>query len=253
MTDPASLTLSVLALSISAVTAWLTLFRRGTVRMTQPTVIFFGPDSPRSRDPLPKVFLRTLLFSTSKRGRVIESMHVALARNEMLQNFNIWVYGDERLVRGSGLFVGETGVAANHHFLVPNDGSSFRFTVGHYRMDDVAKLLGDDHPIVLFSQTLEISREIGTMLEQPYTGLFFDWGPDSAVTCPTLTSASRAIQSSFSGVRDTRDPTPALRSPPNRRLWLTIPCRSQESLAQGRSRTVRSESLLASERLQHRA
>jgi hypothetical protein len=87
--------------------------------MTQPTVIFFGPDTPRAREdtPLPKVFLRTLLFSTSKRGRVIESMHVALSRNETHQNFNIWVYGDEKLVRGSGLFVGETGVAATHHFL----------------------------------------------------------------------------------------------------------------------------------------
>lgn len=180
MTDPASLTLSVLALSISAVTAWLTLFRRGTVRMTQPTVIFFGPDTPRSGEPLPKVFLRTLLFSTSKRERVIESMHVALARNETHQNFNIWVYGDDKLVRGSGLFVGETGVAANHHFLVPNDGSSFRFTAGHYRMDVFAKLLGDRRPILLFSQALEISREIGTMLEEPFTGLYFDWGPDSS-------------------------------------------------------------------------
>ncbi|MGB6943118.1 MAG: hypothetical protein WBE37_12025 [Bryobacteraceae bacterium] len=184
MADPASLTLSVLALSISAVTAWLTLFRRGTVRMTQPTVIFFGPDAPRSGDPLPKVFLRTLLFSTSKRGRVIESMHVALSRNEMHQNFNIWVYGDEKLVRGSGLFVGETGVAAHHHFLVPNDGSSFRFIAGHYRMDVFAKVLGDHHPILLFSQPLEISREIGALLEDPYTGLYFDWGPDSSRYLP---------------------------------------------------------------------
>ncbi len=186
MTDPASLTLSVLALSISAVTAWLTLFRRGTVRMTQPTVIFFGPDSPRSGDTLPKVFLRTLLFSTSKRGCVIESMHVALARNETHQNFNIWVYGDERLVRGSGLFVGETGVAANHHFLVPADGGSFRFTAGHYRMDVFAKLLGDHRPSLLFSQALEISREFGTMLEQPHTGLYFDWGPDSSRYLPHI-------------------------------------------------------------------
>ena len=100
--------------------------------MTQPTVIFFGPDLPRSHDdaPPPKVFLRTLLFSTSKRGRVIESIHVAPSRNETHQNFNIWVYGDDKLVRGSGLFVGENGVAANHHFLTPKDGSSFRFTEG---------------------------------------------------------------------------------------------------------------------------
>src|SRR5947199_1770126 len=103
MVEPISITVAVLSLAISAGTAWLTLFRRGTVRMTQPTVIFFGPDMPRNRDeiPLPKVYLRTLLFSTSKRGRIIESMHVALARNETLQTFNVWVHGDEKLVRGS--------------------------------------------------------------------------------------------------------------------------------------------------------
>jgi hypothetical protein len=132
MADPLSITISALALGVSSVTAWLTLFRRGTVKMTQPTVIYFGPDAPRSRNvpPPPKVYLRTLLFSTSKRGRVIESMHVTLSRNETRQNFNIWVYGDERLVRGSGLFVGETGVEANHHFLTPKDGASFRFVGG---------------------------------------------------------------------------------------------------------------------------
>jgi probable addiction module antidote protein len=140
MIDPIALTLSALALVISATTAWLTLFRRGTLKMTQPTVVFFGPDTPRSRDhpALPKVFLRTLLFSTSKRGRVIENMYVALSRNETHQNFNIWVYGDgDKLVKGSGLFVGETGVAANHHFLAPRDASSFRFIGGQYRIEVV--------------------------------------------------------------------------------------------------------------------
>lgn len=159
MADPISATISVLALSISAVTAWRTLGRRGTVKMTQPTVIFFGPDSGRSNEaPLPKVFLRSLLFATSKRGRVIESMYVALSRNESRQNFNIWVYGNEKLVRGSGLFVGETGVEANHHFLIPRDSNNFRFTEGRYRMDVFAKLLGDQDQSLLFSQILEISR-----------------------------------------------------------------------------------------------
>jgi hypothetical protein len=49
MVDPVSLAISTLSLAVSAVTAWLTLFRRGTVKMTQPTVIFFGPDTPRPR------------------------------------------------------------------------------------------------------------------------------------------------------------------------------------------------------------
>jgi hypothetical protein len=182
MSDPIAVTISVLALAVSTTTAWLTLFRRGTVKMTQPTVIFFGPDSSRSRNeiPVPKIYLRFLLFSTSKRGRIIESMHVRLSRNETIQNFNIWVYGDEKLVRGSGLFVGENGVAANHHFLTPQDGSSFCFTEGIYLLEVFAHLLGDSHRKLLFTQTLEIKREVALALEEPHTGVYFDWGPDSS-------------------------------------------------------------------------
>jgi hypothetical protein len=187
MLDPFSLAISTLALGVSATTAWLTLFRRGTVKMTQPTVIFFGPDMPRSHGdtPLPKVYLRTLLFGTSKRGRVIESMHVALSRNEMHQNFNILVYGErEKLVRGSGLFVGETGISANHHFLTPDDGKSFCFTEGHYKLEVFAHLLGDLKPKRLFSQELDISRDIATALQERSAGLYFDWGPDSSRYLP---------------------------------------------------------------------
>lgn len=150
--------------------------------MTQPTVIFFGPDTPSSPDdiPLPKVYLRTLLFSTSRRGRVVESMHVALSRNETRQNFNVWVYGERgKLVRGSGLFVGEAGVAADHHFLASDAGSSFHFTEGHYRIDVFARLLGDQKPIRLFAQNLDISRDLAAELKDRGAGLYFDWGPDS--------------------------------------------------------------------------
>lgn len=187
MTDPIALTFSALALAISAATAWLTLFRRGTVRMTQPKVIYFGPDHPRYRGdiPLPKVYLRTLLFSTSKRGRVVENMHVALSRNETHQNFNIWVYSDrEKLERGSGLFVGETGVAGNHHFLTPRDATSFRFIAGQYRIDVFAHLLGDRNRTLLFSQTLEITNDVAAMLQEPRAGLYFDWGPDASRYVP---------------------------------------------------------------------
>jgi hypothetical protein len=186
VTDPITLSVSVLALAISATTAWLTLFRRGTVRMTQPTTIFFGPDTPRSggRLALPKVFLRTLLFATSKRGRIIECMHVSLARNETHQTFNIWVYGDEKLVRGSGLFVGETGIAANHHFLTPDDGNHFKFSSGRYHLHVYARLLGDRTHSPLFVQELEITPDIAAQLEEPGTGIYFDWGPGSARYLP---------------------------------------------------------------------
>ncbi|WP_141521516.1 hypothetical protein [Novosphingobium sp. PC22D] len=180
------MSVSILALSISGVTAWLTLLRRGTVRMTQPTVVFFGPDALRADklSPPPKIYLRALLFSTSKRGRVVESMHAALHRNESHQNFNIWVHGDDKLVRGSGLFVGETGVAANHHFLTPKDGCSFQFIAGKYHLKVYARLLGDREPKLLLSQEFEISPDLAASLHLPGAGLYFDWGPDSSRYLP---------------------------------------------------------------------
>lgn len=113
-------------------------------------------------------------------------MHVALARSETHQNFNLSVYGDEKLVRGSGLFVSKTGVAANHHFLTPRDGSSLRFTEGQYKIEVFANLLGDKATTRLFSQTLEISAAIGTAVAEPAAGLYFDWGPDSSRYLPNL-------------------------------------------------------------------
>jgi len=155
--------------------------------MTQPTVIYFGPDAVRydasfkPRPALPKIYLRTLLFSTSKRGRVVESIHVSLSRNETHQNFNIWVYGEDKLVRGSGLFVGESGITANHHFLAPNDvGHTYRFVAGTYRLDVFAKLLGENKRKQLFTQSLEVSQESAALLDKPGNGLYFDWGPDAS-------------------------------------------------------------------------
>lgn len=181
MVDSVSLTISILSLAISAATAWLTLFRRGTVKMTQPTMICFAAESLHTITPIPKVFLRTLLFSTSKRGRVIESMYVSLFKDETHQNFYFWAYGErEQVVRGSGLFVGETGVSANHHFLAPKNGTSFCFIEGNYRLDVFAHLLGDLKPMRLFSQELHISRDMAVAMQDRSAVLYFNWGPDSS-------------------------------------------------------------------------
>jgi hypothetical protein len=175
-----ALVISALALTASAFTAWLTLLRRGTVKMTQPTVIFFGPDGPRSsRDGLPKVFLRTLLFSTSKRGRIIENMYVTLTVDDIIQDFAVWTYGERNtLVRGSGLFVGETGVEANHHFLISKNSDHFAFISGKYQIDVYAHLLGDRTRRLLFSQTLNFSEENSEAIGHNDAGLYFDWLPN---------------------------------------------------------------------------
>jgi hypothetical protein len=175
-----SIAISAVALIISSITAWLTLLRRGTIKMTRPTVIFFGPDSGKEEDQNPKVYLRTLLFCTSKMGRVIESMHVALTRNESRQNFSVWVYGEERLVRGSGLFITDTGLVANHHFLMPRDQTPFGFLEGDYRLEVFGQLLGEKRTILLFSQKLNIEHSFAKELQEPGTGIYFDWAPDSS-------------------------------------------------------------------------
>ena len=78
------------------------------------------------------------------------------------------------------MFVGETGISTNHHFLTPKDGSTFRFSEGTYRLEVFAHLLGDNDRKLLFSQTLEITHEVAVALEEPSAGVYFDWGPDSS-------------------------------------------------------------------------
>jgi hypothetical protein len=88
--DPFSITVSVLALFISAVTAWLTLFRRGTVKMTQPTVIFFGPDHPRSGEILPKIFLRAC---SSQRQSVVALSKACMLHSHEARRIRISIFG----------------------------------------------------------------------------------------------------------------------------------------------------------------
>ena len=172
-----SIIISFFALIISFLTAWFTLFHRGKLRMTQPTIIFFGPDGLSGP---PKIFLRTLLFSTASKGHIVENMYVNLKRRESTQNFNIWVYGEKGdLVRGSGLFVGKEGVACNHHFLLPKDGTSYKFVSGDYSLSIFAQLLGRKKSILLFVQKLRLSEQFVKEINDENSGVYFDWGPDS--------------------------------------------------------------------------
>lgn len=175
--------ISGLALVISGLTLWLTHLRRGSVTMTRPTVIFFGPDGSRGGglNKHLKIFLRALLISDSKRGRIVQSLWATLAHREVRQNFNIWVYGDDRLVRGSGLHIDDTGLATNHHFLLPEEETAFQFRDGDYRLEVFAEILGNARPQLLLSQTLKVSSAQAAELATGKCGLYFDWGPQAGV------------------------------------------------------------------------
>ena len=179
MTVDPSIIISCISLLIAAVTAWLTLFRRGTLAMTQPTMLFFGPDGGKPDEP--KVFLRTLLYSTSQRGQLIESMFVRLRRKESVQVFNIWVYGERQptLVRGSGLHVGQEGVAFNHHFALPKDGTRFEFLPGDYVVEVFAKVVNRSDSKLLWRLNLNLVDTLAAEMKKHGAGVYFDWGPDS--------------------------------------------------------------------------
>ena len=180
---------SLCSLATSSLVAYLTLIRKGRVMMTQPTTLYFGVDAGRNdtKGYGSKVFLRTILYSTAKRGNVISSLHVRLTRGESTQTFNVWVYGDEKLVRGSGLYVGEQGTVMNHHFLPPKDETEYRFLSGQYRLELFVAHIDHSTPQLLWSTTLDLPRDLAERMENaPLGGIYFDWQPNLQTYHPHL-------------------------------------------------------------------
>ena len=176
MTLPiASIIVAALSFVVSATTAYLSLLRRGTVKMTRPTTIAFL--GARTTDG-PKIYLRTLLYCTARRGHVVESMFVRLRRGESHQTFNVWLYGDQKLAGGAGLYVGHEGVTFNHHFVLPRDGTKFEFLPGEYSLEIFAALVNAS-PLRLTQLHLHLTEQQAEALKDKQCGIFFDWGPDS--------------------------------------------------------------------------
>jgi hypothetical protein len=166
--------ISVFALLVSFATLWLSRMRRGTIKMTRPSVIFFGKDGGSKAA---KIFLRTLLYSTADKGQYIESMYIKLTRTDITTAFSIWTYGEAgKIKRGSGLFVGKQGVEADHHFLLPRQ-ASLEFKAGDYVLDVYVELVGKKTKRI-WKQHLTISKKEAKALKPIYAGLYFDWQPE---------------------------------------------------------------------------
>jgi hypothetical protein len=171
-----TIAISLTALVISTLTFWLTRLKKGSVKMTKPTVIFFGPDGGGERHN--KIFIQTLLYSTSDKGQYIQNMFIRLHRGETIQNFNVWVYDDKGLVRGSGLFISKTGIACNHHFLLPKDGYNYAFLSGDYLLQVFIEPVNRT-PIKIFEYNLKLTKEQSDEMRTKTAGTYFDWAPNS--------------------------------------------------------------------------
>lgn len=106
-------------------------------------------------------------------------MYVRLIHKDTAQDFNVWVYGEPtNLARGSGLFVSKQGLATNHHFLLPKDGSKFRLGSGDYRLEVYTELV-NKKPRKIYTQDLTITEPQSKALLEKDAGIYFDWAPNT--------------------------------------------------------------------------
>jgi hypothetical protein len=166
--------LSVSSFIVSVTVAWLTLFRRGTLRMTQPVQIAFLFEGEK-----PKIFLRTLLYATGKRGYVIEGLFLKVRQQDETQTFAFWAYGERNaLMVAGGLRVTEEGVAHNHHFLQINEDGYFPH--GNYEISMYARIVNHKTPKLLGTAKVSLSDAEATNLHVRRAGVLFTWNPDTS-------------------------------------------------------------------------
>ncbi|MDX3884189.1 MAG: hypothetical protein QHC65_07190 [Sphingomonas sp.] len=167
-----SIPISIVSLAVSLGTFWLAFVNRGRLKMTKPTIAFFGYDMvPRAT---PKVFLRTLLYSTANRGHVIEGMFVKVRHGEGERVFSFWGYGEtEKLTAGSGLHVSKTGFAANHHFVLSVHEAEYRFEPGDYDINVFANVVGRKVPVHLSTIRLTLTPDLAATLAR-HEGVLFE-------------------------------------------------------------------------------
>jgi hypothetical protein len=167
---------SAIALALSITVAYLTLFRRGKLGMTQPVLIGF-----LSEQGQPKVFMRALLYTTGKRGHLVEALYLKVHRATDVQTFDFWMYGQSSPdMIGSGLRVGEDGVAFNHYFLPPRD-ASLKILAGEYRLEVYGKILNRRQSVLLRELAISLSEELATAYADPKAVVLFRWLPESGL------------------------------------------------------------------------
>jgi hypothetical protein len=100
-----------------------------------------------------------MLYTSGKRGRIIEALYLKVRRGDAAQTFDFWMYGETKDLKiGSGLQVGEDGVSFNHHFLPPKGELSFHFLPGEYAIRIYARPVNRKKPLLLSTVTLHLSE-----------------------------------------------------------------------------------------------
>jgi len=180
MPEPSTIAIivSAAALSVSLVTMWITLFRRGSLKMTQPTTVMFGPDGRHHEGDPKKFSASTSIFDSKTRTRNRKYVCKSFTWRTPTELSNLGTRQRETF-SGYGIFVGDQGVVADHHFLLPPDAERYVFKAGEYRLEVFGRIVGAREATVLWSNSLIVSESDARMLTQAHNAIYFDWGPDS--------------------------------------------------------------------------
>lgn len=172
--------ISVVSLFVSAYAVWIAEFNRGRLQMTRPTLLCLKREMPSA---LPKIFLRTCLFTTGSKGRVIEGIFLRVRQAQGEFTFDFWGHTMEngKLTLGSGLPVGPTGVASDHHFN-PRQGSGidFLYVPGDYQIDVFASIVGQRKARLLHRVNfLMNSLQSAELVQIPTREMYLIWNADT--------------------------------------------------------------------------
>ncbi len=173
-----STVIAIFSAAISLITLWITLLQKGKLRMTRPTFIAFAYEPNNMGKVSPKIFLRCLLYSTSRKPQIVEDLFIKLYRGDSVQLFTFWGYGDEYLRRGSGICVPFEGFEYYHHFLISEEDTDYQFIPGDYKLELYAHVIDNMKHQLLYSLNLHLAEENTLSLRDTKYAVGFDWEPN---------------------------------------------------------------------------
>jgi hypothetical protein len=163
---------------LSLYALWITQLWRGKLKMTQPTLLRLTREKATY---VPKIILKTCLFTTAPKGCVIESMYLKVHQSCEPYIFDIWHYEETtKLALGSGLFVGSTGVSYNHHFYLRREQEEFRFVDGEYKVEVFASVVGQSNVEKLKEISFSVDgQQSSELIQIPSRYLMLLWNTDT--------------------------------------------------------------------------
>jgi hypothetical protein len=198
-----SVIISAFALLVSFANYYSSNLKVGQILMTKPTIFFFGWDNVPG--PTPKIFMRSLLFSTSSSGRVLENLYLKISTPTGKVLFSFWGHTQGQpnsLSKGSGLFVGKEGFLADHHFNPdPSKPIQDPYTIGNYEIEVYGRQFGDSVERKLGRYSLHLDEGLAQVLAQKNDGVLWSLNPQDNKYFPETRNRDQ-------GISRTRDRSP---------------------------------------------